>query len=429
MEYIITPIWVFFDLMSISTFCDAYMPRRRNKKMCAISFGAIWISMSVLTYFVPDGFFKQIISICLTLTLSFVLFKGEWKRHFLCAIVGVIFIGIIDTTIGYGVCALLGISYAELVWKKLLFVIVVTITKLIEILLAYLFRRFHSKKITGTIRNRWLLLTLLFPVSSLLMIVIIFVSFQDKEDLSIGAFIYSCVLSIANIAILYLINIMERRTREEQQLILLNQQMDVQTKSIIALEKSYRDQRKVSHEFMHQLQTVFDLLDRGEQVAAQEFIQRIQGMQRTKMLHINSHHPILDAILNQKYQWAIEEGIEMQLQINDLSTISIATDELVVLFSNLLDNAIEACIRLPTQRIIKCNILCSEELYISIRNTSPPVTIINGIMETTKEPKLEHGFGVNSIRHILIKLQAEFAYHYQDGWFHFVSEIPQSITN
>lgn len=428
MEYIITPTWVFMDLLTILIFCDAFLTRRQNIRKNILSFAMIWLLMCVLGSIIPNELIKQIASIGMTLLLSVSVYKGAWRHHLLCAILGVIFVGIIDIIIGYGICALLGISYTELVWKKLLYVTVVTIAKLLEILLAYLFRRFHTNKGNQPIQNRWLLLTLLFPASSLLMMVIIFVSFQDREDLSVGAFIYSCVLLIANIGILYLINIMEKRTKEDQQLILLNQQMDIQTKSIVALEKSYRFQRSVTHEFMHQMQTISDLLDQGQGTSARQYIHQIQGTQRTLLLNINSHHPILDAILNQKYQWASEQEIEMQFQINDLSCITIGIDELVVLFSNLLDNAIEACMRLPTQRIIQCNILCGEDLYISIRNTTPPVTIVNGMIETSKEPALEHGFGLSGIRHILAKLNAEYAYHYQDGWFHFVAEIPLTLT-
>jgi sensor histidine kinase regulating citrate/malate metabolism len=49
-------------------------------------------------------------------------------------------------------------------------------------------------------------------------------------------------------------------------------------------------------------------------------------------------------VLNQKYQQAQEHDIDVQMQVNDLSSVSIYTDHLVVLLSNLLDNAIEACL-------------------------------------------------------------------------------------
>lgn len=83
---------------------------------------------------------------------------------------------------------------------------------------------------------------------------------------------------------------------------------------------------------------------------------------------------------------------------------------------------------LPEEREINSIIIQGESLFISIRNTSVPVKINNGTIETTKEPRSEHGFGLPNISRILAMLDAEFAYHYEDGWFHFVAEIPLMQT-
>lgn len=345
-------------------------------------------------------------------------------RYLLCVTIGLIFIGIIDIVFTYGVCLLLGISYAQFIWMKMLYTLTVTTGKLVDVLSSYIFMKYHQQKKIGLIQRRWMILTLLFPASSLVMMLIIFISFQDGQDLSLSAFIYGLIMFIANFAILYLINIMEKRTKEEQQLTLLNQQMAIQSKSIAALNQSYQNQRRVTHEHMHQLQTIVDLLDHGEEQAIRQYISEIQGTRRTTALNVNTHNPVLDAILNQKYQWASENGIKMQFQINDLSEITLGLNELVVLFSNLFDNAIEACLKLPSDRAIHCHIIKDESLFVSIRNTSPPVEVVNGLIETTKEPRHEHGFGLPNIRHILTGLSAEFAYHFKDGWFHFVAEIP-----
>ena len=86
--------------------------------------------------------------------------------------------------------------------------------------------------------------------------------------------------------------------------------------------------------------------------------------------------------------------IEIEFNVTDLSRISIDTTALVVLLSNLLDNAIEACQQLSGERIINCTILANDELFLSIKNPSAPVVINNGLIETTKTPKEELGYGL-----------------------------------
>lgn len=424
MEYIISPIWALLDYLTLTFFSNSFFTLRHNTKRSIHFFVFIWCVTIICSAFLPDGYLYRILMLVLFFALLIHLYKGTLFRYLLCGTICYAFIAIFDTLSSYGVCALLNISYSLFVWKKILFTATVTTGKLVEVLLAYVFMKYHRQKKIGTIQHRWLILTIIFPVSSLCMFLIIFMAFQDAQDLSISAVIYGLIMAIANFAILYLINIMEKRTKEEQQLAILNQQMELQSKSIAALNQSYQNQRRVTHEHLHQLQTIVDLLNQGEVQAIRQFISEIQGTRRTTALNINTHNPVLDAILNQKYHWASENGIKMQFQINDLSEITLGLNELVVLFSNLLDNSIEACLKLPSDRAIHCHIVKGDSLFISIRNTSLPVDIVNGMIETSKEPKHEHGFGLPNIRHILNGLSAEYAYHFEDGWFHFVAEIP-----
>lgn len=424
MEYIITPIWVLLDCLTVTIFSNAFFATRENRKISILSFILIWSIISICAFLLPNGYVYQFLSVALILLLQCLIYRGHLLQLLLCAAIGYIFLGIIDTLSTYGVCALLNISYDLFVWKKMLFTATVTTGKLVELFLSYVFMKYHRQKKIGSIQRRWLILSIIFPMASLSMFLIIFMGFQEAQDLSISTLIFGLIMAIANVAILYLINIMEKRTKEEQQLTLLNQQMQIQSKSIAALNQSYQNQRRVTHEHLHQLQTIVDLLDQGEEQAIRQYISEIQGTRRTTALNINTHNPVLDAILNQKYHWASENGIKMEFQINDLSEITLGLNELVVLFSNLFDNAIEACLKRPSDRAIHCHIVKGDSLFISIRNTSPPVEIINGMIETAKEPRHEHGFGLPNIRHILTGLSAEFAYHFEDGWFHFVAEIP-----
>lgn len=424
MEYILSPIWILLDFLTLTMFSYSFFAIRHNIKTSILIFILMWGLTSICSFLLPNGYVYRFLSIAMAFLLQCLLYRGTLFRYLLCVSIGLIFIGIIDTAFTYGVCFLLDMSYTQFIWKKMLYTLTVTTGKLVEVLSSYLFLKYHQQKRIGLIQRRWMILTLLFPASSLVMLLIIFASFQDSQDLSLSAVIYGLIMFIANFAILYLINIMEKRTKDEQQLALLNQQMAIQSKSIVALNQSYQNQRHVTHEHMHQLQTIVDLLDRGEEQAIRQYISEIQGARRTTARNVNTHNPVLDAILNQKYQWASENGIKMQFQINDLAEITLGLNELVVLFSNLLDNAIEACLKLSSDRAIYCHIIKDKSLFISIRNTSPPVEIVNGLIETTKEPGHEHGFGLPNIRYILNGLSAEFAYHFADGWFHFVAEIP-----
>jgi hypothetical protein len=303
-------------------------------------------------------------------------------------------------------------------------VVTVSISKLFSILLAWALQRIRKIKGAHPIHHRWLLLTLLFPVVSIVMLMVVFDGFRGNQDLSVGALIFSIFLAIANIAILYLIGAMEKSTRQAQENALLHQQMEIQTDSILSLERSYRKQRQATHEHKSQLQTIQGLLANGDVDSAEEYIRQLQAIQTERVFTINSNHSIVDAVLNQKYQTASELNIDFEIQVNDLSKISIGTNSLVVLLSNLVDNAIEACCRISDNRTIQCRILAGDTMFISIRNTSLPVTIVNNVIPTSKAPADEHGFGLSQIKTVLEQLDSEYAFSYESGWFEFVAEIP-----
>lgn len=214
-----------------------------------------------------------------------------------------------------------------------------------------------------------------------------------------------------------------KRPQPEVDLLLLRQHIEMQQESMTALEQNYRTQRKNTHEFEHHMQVLRDLLERNESDAAREYLDRLRKNRSLHVMSVSSNHSVIDVILNQKYQTARENEIKMQIQVNDLSALTIPTDSLVVVLTNLLDNAIEACRRLDGYREIFCSILYDDGLYISVRNTSDPVQIVDGKIPTSKQDSLSHGFGLMSVGYVLDELGAEYTFGYDEGWFHFAAEI------
>lgn len=214
-----------------------------------------------------------------------------------------------------------------------------------------------------------------------------------------------------------------RNQKSDQDMLLLRQHMEMQQDNMNALEQNYRAQRKTAHEFEHHLQVIQELLNRGEMAATQEYVARLRKNRSIMVYSVNSGNPVIDVILNQKYQTARENEIKMHIQVNDLSALTIPTDSLVVVLTNLLDNAIEACRRIDGYREIVGCVLYNNGLYISIRNTSMPVQIVDGKIPTSKADSLSHGFGLMSVTFVLDNLDAEYTFGYDEGWFNFAVEI------
>ena len=125
------------------------------------------------------------------------------------------------------------------------------------------------------------------------------------------------------------------QTQPDGDMLLLRQHMEMQQESMAALEQNYRMQRKSAHEFEHHIGVLRDLLDRDEVDTARDYLDRLKKNRSIHIMRVSSNHPVVDVILNQKYQTARENEIKMQIQVNDLSRLTIPTDSLVVVLTNL----------------------------------------------------------------------------------------------
>ena len=424
MEYFLSAFWTLLDIISLHYFIKAFLPVKTSKKAYFLSFLCAWLLPIIFTFIDLHSAYGKILAIGLLVFISIYNFEGSFLKKVLIIVLSYTLLGLVDAVTLYGTSTFLGISLAVLVWRKATYTLIVTIGKAIAVLLAWTICRIRKNQQAENPQHKWLLLSLLFPVASLIMLLVLFYGSRNQEDISAGIVVFCAVLVLANVAIIYLIQLMEKSTAESKKLALLNQQMEIQTDSILALEQNYRAQRQATHEFHNQLQTIAGLLAGGETDRAAEYILALQDTHPTRILSVNSHHPVIDAILNYKYQIAYKHGIDIRMELNDLSGVSIGTNYLVVLLSNLLDNAIEACLRYDGERIIQCRFIATDSFFLSVRNTSVPVVIIDNHIPTSKESKADHGYGLAHIDMILKQLKGEFYRGYNDGWFEFAAEIP-----
>lgn len=91
---------------------------------------------------------------------------------------------------------------------------------------------------------------------------------------------------------------------------------------------------------------------------------------------------------------------------------------MVIILSNLLNNAIEAC-QSCTDKIIKIKLVKEkEQTVISVVNTfgTMPV-LVSGEYQTTKENKAEHGIGIRNIKETVDKYGGSYVIRHKDHCF------------
>lgn len=425
MAHMVSAFWIFLELYFLQFLLQAFFQTKADKKTYYIAVtivGCIAVAVTVFNF--PQFAYTFFYIVFFTLLANY-LYIGTCLQHAIAVLIGISIAGALDALMLYGASALLGISLEQLYTKKALYIVLCSLPRLLLVFLGWFLKKIRKANGFHSIRVKWLLLSIMFPIVSFLMMMVVFDMSKSSSDLSYGAIVFSVILVVVNFSTIYLLEQLEQASKDAKESSLLRQEQQLQTEHILALEKNYREQRKTAHDFRNRLQTIYDLLEMNQPDKAKAYVRELQGMQTTRLFLSNSGHAIIDAILNHKSQIAKEQNIDLQIQMNSLTHVNIGTDMLTVLLSNLLDNAIEGCGRVSDERQIILELIAkSDMLWLSIKNTSVPVKIIGNTIPTSKIPKEDHGYGIPRVQHILNQLKAEYAFGYKDGWFTFAAEIP-----
>lgn len=116
----------------------------------------------------------------------------------------------------------------------------------------------------------------------------------------------------------------------------------------------------------------------------------------------NTDNIVVDAILNYKYTKMKENHIDFQSSLNIPTKLDIDDSDLALVLGNLIDNAIEATMKLADneRRIILTVKWDLGNLFIKVENSYNGKLKTNqfGEIKTTKEDKSIHGFGLLSVK-------------------------------
>lgn len=137
MLYLLNALWSGMELIFFCFFLGAYLPEKKSAKQRVIAFALAWIFTLVYTHFAPGQLVKLILTTSMIFVVSRYLNNGNWYLHIIYIAIAWMINGLVDTIALYGVSALMGVSYEEFVWMKLLYVVTVCLSKLVSILLAW----------------------------------------------------------------------------------------------------------------------------------------------------------------------------------------------------------------------------------------------------------------------------------------------------
>lgn len=266
--------------------------------------------------------------------------------------------------------------------------------------------------------NEWIIVIAAFIVTLLIGFSMHMITIGDtiKDYVYIAVALLLSILDIIIFVFMRKMNIINRQEKEQE---LLNLQLKHQHDKLHSLERKYQEISILKHDFGNGIDCICGMINQGDYTGALTYAEKLKERKINSIqTHIHSSSTVINAMINSKCNEANEYNIETSVRIAT-SIPEYLEFDLSVLLSNLLDNAIEACQKNKNHSQIILTIYEEAGYYrIVVRNTiESSVLQENKILESEKQDKLAHGWGLKSVEDIVLKHDGLIDFYEKDSMF------------
>lgn len=204
-------------------------------------------------------------------------------------------------------------------------------------------------------------------------------------------------------------------------------QSDLLATHYAEVENMYRQTRGWRHDYRNHIQVLKNYAEMGDMEAVKGYLDELAEDLNTVDLALKTGNKMTDVILNSKISLARSKEIQVRADAHVPMTLTTAQIDLCIILGNLFDNAIEACLQLPSkERMIRIYMeMKNTQLYISFTNTTAQrkQKKENGRFASTKGS--DRGYGLVRIDTIIERYQGYIRRGSEDGAFTTEILLPQ----
>jgi len=384
---------------------------------CLFLIAAAWF----LTFLGMDISLKTVITLALQLILVFLFFEQTVLRKIFLVITYKLMLIIADFLSLAILLAMWGKPFAELqgdvdfiLWGSI-------ISKLILFTLVLLVM-LAKKSEDDHVPARFWLLFLVFPVISILVILLLFSNQVLADQVTGTEYLIAavCGIILMNMLFLFLFNKLSNNLSENFQLAIEKERLTAQNQFIELLLAKQNEIKSLWHDLKHHLLVINSYAQKADNEQIIAYINSLEKDIRETDNFYRTGNLIIDSIINQKHMCAQKHSIDFQLINNIQQKININENDLCLLLSNALDNAIEGVIAAQGEnKTISIQLATKEDNFIfTVKNPCGELYFNKqGQPETTKQNKNQHGYGLKSMERIAEKHHGNLNIDYNNHEF------------
>lgn len=235
--------------------------------------------------------------------------------------------------------------------NSLIEIVVTSISTIIEMLLILGTKVFFFKNQLLSQTLTWPLLLTLTSISIISIIILfsfLFTNIQEDIDFNIHQLLIVFGITYINFCTLYLYSSLSKHLQKINQITLQNKALQSEMKYISEIKKSQLALRRVRHDLKNRSLVLLGLIDQNHLDEAKEYLKKtVNSISSSNTFYTNDL--VLNYLLNEKNAIAQQNHIKFNIHAFISKQINLDNDILSVLIGNLIDNAIEANLRLDSE--------------------------------------------------------------------------------
>lgn len=395
--------------------------QRLTKYALCLGMTAVVIAMNQISLF---SYYTIMTTIVCVMFLGKFLCRGTVLQNFIICLIFIMVLNIIDFATANFIASIsnnqdfIHGTYTEVGLSRSIWIIVM---KVILIALYLIYTKFvHSfqKKQTKYVRLIVVIAILSFMCVSFIVSSLFAKTTEEMRNAIIPAwlFIIGCLIFVY---ILFRLLFIDEKKKHDYELVIM--QAKYLQDNYQSLHKEQKEYAQNYHDFNNHLIALKSLISDGSYEEALAYINKVQRSMHAVNNLTRTGVDIVDAILNVKEQFARDHGISIHIQADFPSDSNLEPADICAILSNLLDNAIEACLKIPEsqERFIRFSCGSNNNIFaIKVKNSvlKDPFDK-NGRLPTTKENKKTHGLGLKSVASAAERYDGIATYSCKDNIF------------
>ncbi len=182
-------------------------------------------------------------------------------------------------------------------------------------------------------------------------------------------------------------------------------QSELIEKQVLEIQNMYRQVRGWRHDYRNHIQNMKIQLDNGNYEGLDRYLSELADDLNSADTVVRTGNVMADAVINSKLSVAEKLKIRCNVKANIPEKLPLSDVELCAVMGNLLDNALEACEKIPeSERFLRVYIgRLKDQFYLSVQNSAGEVKKSGEAYLSTKGDGKNHGYGIFRIDRVAKK--------------------------